>query len=337
MGGQEKLEFQGVEGLRVEGRFDGGKLSTDGGLLLVRDVAEGHRFFSRLEGCFIDNRKQDAVTHTVGHLVRQRVYGLIAGYEDLNDHDVLRRDPVAQLVAGRVPGTAPLAGHSTLGRLELSARTISATERDKKVAIDDERMQAFLITEFVRYAKRRKLREVVLDIDATDIPLHGHQEGRFFHGYYGHYCYLPLYIFCDEFPLWAELRPAGIDAAHGTVEALTKIVPALRAATSGCIVGVGTLKIASRSSSNSLQAEPAHPSNGQTRSGFGSPPLRIYSSCWCESTGSKGPHSRKQRCTRSVLVSSSVLFRFPLPSGGCTSRFPNAFRFSPSSSARSKT
>lgn len=230
---QEKLEFQGVEGLRVEGRFDGGKLSTDGGLLLVRDVAEGHRFFSRLEGCFIDNRKQDAVTHTVGHLVRQRIYGLIAGYEDLNDHDSLRHDPVTQLVAGRVPGTAPLAGHSTLGRLELSAREVSSTERDKKVAIDDERMQAFLITEFVRYAKRRKLQEVVLDIDATDIPLHGRQEGRFFHGYYGHYCYLPLYIFCDEFPLWAELRPAGIDAAHGTVEALTKIVPALQAALPG--------------------------------------------------------------------------------------------------------
>jgi len=235
---QGKLSFQDICGRRVEGAFDGGKLSTDGGLLLVREVACGSRFFTRLKGCFIDKRNQDAITHSIEALIQQRVYGLLAGYEDLNDHDSFRNDPVAQLVAGHVPGETRLAGHSTLGRLELSARTVAAKERDKKIALDDERLQAFLIEEFIRYAKRQKLQELVLDVDATDIPLHGKQEERFYHGYYGHYCYLPLYIFCDEFPLWAELRPSGIDASHGTVEALTQIVQALKTALPGVSITV---------------------------------------------------------------------------------------------------
>ena len=230
---QEKLLFQDMGGRQVEGRFDGGKLSTDGGLVLVREVAEGCRFFQRLAKCFIDKRNQDAVKHSLVSLIEQRVYGLLGGYEDLSDHDSFRHDPVAQLVAGQVAGEKALAGHSTLGRLELAGREIAPGERDKKIAVSDEDLQDFFVDEFVRYAKRRKLKELVLDVDATDVPLHGQQEGRFCHGYYGHYCYLPLYILCEAFPLWAELRPANIDASQGTVEALERIVPRLKAALPG--------------------------------------------------------------------------------------------------------
>ena len=237
---QEKLAFEPVAGRRVEGRFDGKKLSTDGGLLLIREVATSCRFFTRLKSCFIDARNQDAITHSVESLIQQRVYGLLAGYEDLQDHDDFRHDPVAQIVAGRIPGeeAAPLAGHSTLGRLELTPQTVDANERDKKIAINDEHLKEFLIQEFIRYAKNRKLKELVLDIDATDIPLHGNQEDRFYHRYYGHYCYLPLYIFCEDFPLWAQLRYAGTDAASGTVEALTQITDALKAALPGVKITV---------------------------------------------------------------------------------------------------
>ena len=237
---QEKFAFEPVAGRRVEGRFDGKKLSTDGGLLLVREVASACRFFTRLKSCFIDARNQDAITHSVESLIQQRVYGLLAGYEDLQDHDDFRHDPVAQIIAGRIPGeeAAPLAGHSTLGRLELTPQTVNSNERDKKIAINDEHLKEFLIQEFIRYAKNRKLKELVLDIDATDIPLHGNQEDRFYHRYYGHYCYLPLYIFCEDFPLWAQLRYAGTDAASGTVEALTQITDALKAALPGVKITV---------------------------------------------------------------------------------------------------
>lgn len=164
-------------------------------------------------------------------MLKQRVYGLLAGYEDLNDHDTLRNDPVVQLIAGRVPQEqSELASHSTLNRIELGKEAIEVNERYNKIACSDSSLELFFIQEFVRYAKAKKLKQLILDADATDIPLHGKQEGRFYHGYYGHYCYLPLYIFCEDFPLWAELRPSNIDASLGTESALEKIVPLLRAA-----------------------------------------------------------------------------------------------------------
>jgi hypothetical protein len=162
------------------------------------------------------------------------VFGLLGGHEDLNDHDTLRNDPVLQLIAGKVPGEeAELASHSTLNRIELGKETVSEDERYKRVACNDEKRELFLIQEFIRYAKRKRLRQLILDVDATDIPLHGKQEERFFHGYYGQYCYLPLYIFCEDFPLWAELRPSNIDASLGTEAALAKIIPKLREALPG--------------------------------------------------------------------------------------------------------
>lgn len=226
---QETFGFQGIKGKRIEACFDGGMVTTEAGALLVREVCERQGLFSRLNSCFLDHRNPEFTQHSLRSLLEQRVYGLVCGYEDLNDHDRLRQDPVFQVLVGRIPEQAPLlAGRNTLNRLELSGREIGANERYKKIACDDQKLQEFFIREFIRYARKRRLKEIVLDCDATDVPLHGKQEDRFFHGYYRHYCYLPLYIFCDEFPLWAELRPSNIDASHGTVPALQAIVPMIR-------------------------------------------------------------------------------------------------------------
>lgn len=226
-----RIDFERVSGRRVEGAFDGGLVSSDGGLLLMREMLSRNGLLKRFSLCFTDHRDQSQVMHSVEDLVTQRLMGLVAGYEDLNDHDSLRNDPVLQLLNGRVPGEdEPLAGKSTLNRLELTPSSLSSEERYKKIVCGDEKLKLFLITEFIRYAKREKLKEIILDADATDIPIHGNQEDRFYHGYYGHHCYLPLYIFCGEFPLWAELRPSNIDASLGTENALSVIVPLLQEA-----------------------------------------------------------------------------------------------------------
>jgi hypothetical protein len=230
---QATLKFQGICGKRIEGNFDGGMLSTDGGLLLVREVIETRGFFGRLCECFTDHRVADAITHSVESLLKQRIYGLVAGYEDLNDHDSLRQDAVLQLLCGNVPGTDLLASHSTLNRFELTEETVNELERYKKISCNDEKLREFLIDEAIRHIKSRKLKEIILDADATDIPLHGKQEDRFYHGYYGHYCYLPLYIFCGSLPVWAELRASNIDASLGTEAALSVIVSRIRKAVPG--------------------------------------------------------------------------------------------------------
>jgi hypothetical protein len=226
---QGAFEFQGIKGKRVEGKFDGGMVTTEAGALIVREVAERRGIFERLSRCFEDHRDKKAVEHTLCSLIEQRVYGLVCGYEDLNDHDRLRVDPAFQVLVGKVPELGPqLAGRNTLNRLELSSSKIVNGERYKKIACNDEKLRGFFIEEFIRYAKKKKLKELILDCDATDVPLHGKQQGRFFHGYYGHYCYLPLYIFCEDFPLWAELRPSNIDASLGTEAALLRIISILR-------------------------------------------------------------------------------------------------------------
>jgi Transposase DDE domain group 1 len=226
---QATLRFQEISGKRIEAKFDGGMVSTEAGALILRELCKKRGIFERLKNCFTDYRDAESIEHSVQALLEQRIYGLACGYEDLNDHDILRQDPVFQLLVGKLPELEPkLAGRNTLNRLELSGQEMQAGERYKKIVCNDERMQEFFVEEFVRYAKRHKLKQIVLDCDATDVPLHGKQEGRFFHGYYGHYCYLPLYIFCEEFPLWAELRPSNIDASLGTEEALSKIVGQLR-------------------------------------------------------------------------------------------------------------
>jgi len=234
----QQLEFQGLGRREVVARFDGGDISSDGGALLLREVERRTKIVEQFTECFEDHRNPDLIEHTVRELVAQRVYGLALGYEDLNDHDDLRCDPLLAVAVGksdpkganrlreRDRGKA-LAGKSTLNRLELTRPGATAAERYKKIVIDGDAVDQMLVDVFVQ-AHPEPPEEIEIDFDATDDPLHGMQEGRFFHGYYGHYCYLPLYAFCGEFLLCARLRPSNIDASAGTVDELERIVTKLR-------------------------------------------------------------------------------------------------------------
>jgi len=204
---------------------------------LLRETARGLRLFERLAACFTDHRDPSRTEHTLEELLAQRILGLACGYEDLNDHDRLRDDPVLALASGKksLDGRRArkrdeghlLAGRSTLNRLELTPKGATADARYKKIELHDDAVERLLVELFIDQHDQPP-KELILDLDATDDPLHGHQEGRFFHGYYRCYCYLPLYIFCGDFPLCAMLRPSSIDGASGTVEQLARIVPRLR-------------------------------------------------------------------------------------------------------------
>src|SRR5882672_8029573 len=214
----------------IRAQFDGGAITSDGGGLLLREVEKRVRILRQFAACFTDYRNPDLIEHPVEELVAQRVYGLALGYEDLNDHEELRNDPLlAVLVEKSDPSQEALAGKSTLNRLELTPETVSRKERYKKIVLDHAAVDRLLVDIFLQ-AHREERKEIILDLDATDDPLHGEQEGRFFHGYYGHYCYLPLYIFCGEFLLCARLRPSNIDASAGSVEELKRIVAQIRCA-----------------------------------------------------------------------------------------------------------
>jgi len=222
----------------VVGEFDGGKISSDSGGLLLREVEQRVHILKRLSDCFTDFRDSDLVEHSLESLVKQRVMGLALGYEDLNDHDTLRHDPLLALLSDKQDllgktrkrdqdkGCA-IAGKSTLNRLELTPLNADATSRYKKIVADSRAMDDLLVDLFLE-AYESPPEEIVLDVDATDDPLYGHQEGRFFHGYYRGYCYLPLYIFCDEHLLCARLRKADQDGAAGTVDELSQIVERIR-------------------------------------------------------------------------------------------------------------
>ena len=188
--------------------------------------------------CFTDHRNPDRIEHTVTELISQRVYGLALGYEDLNDHDDLRNDPLLAVLVGKADPTGQdridprdrgkaLAGKSTLNRLELTPVGASAESRYKKIVLNTHRAE-MLFTEFFVQSHPQPPKEIILDLDATDDPIHGEQLGRFFHGYYQNYCYLPLYIFCGEQLLWAQLRPSDIDASAGSVKILSKIIDRIR-------------------------------------------------------------------------------------------------------------
>jgi hypothetical protein len=223
------LQFQAVARRAVQARFDGGALTSDGGAVLLREVDRVTGLLAQFTACFRDARDPARITHPVGALVRQRVYALALGYEDLNDHDQLRHDPLFAVLAEADDLAAPLAGKSTLNRLELSAATVAEAERYKKVAVEHAAVDRVLVTAFVD-AYPVPPEAIVLDLDATDDPVHGAQEGRFFHGFYGHYCYLPLYIFAGEHLLCARLRSANIDASAGALEEVARIVGQIRAA-----------------------------------------------------------------------------------------------------------
>ena len=237
---QESFQFHPLRKRQVRGRFDGGAITSDAGGLLLREVEKRTGIVAQLAACFRDHRDPARIEHTVEELVAQRVYGLAMGYEDLNDHEELRRDPLlAVLVEKADPqgedrrrerdtGQA-LAGKSTLNRLELTGAEVSEDERYKKIALDAAAVDRMVVEVFLE-AHREAPPEIILDLDCTDDPLHGEQEGRFFHGYYGHYCYLPLYIFCGEHLLGARLRPSNIDPAAGSKRELERIIAQIRAA-----------------------------------------------------------------------------------------------------------
>ena len=234
----EQLEFHALGRRQVIGRFDGGRMTSDGGALLLREVEVRIGLLDRLTDCFTDHRNPESVEHSVGTMVSQRVYALALGYEDLNDHDVLRADSTLALLVGKRDLTGagrvrqrdrgcPLAGSSTLNRLELGTPDTAAADRYKRIAANGEAMDRLMVDVFLD-SEPEPPKEIWLDLDATDDPVHGHQEGRFFHGYYRHYCYLPLYIFCGEHLLCARLRRSNIDGAAGSIEELERIVAQIR-------------------------------------------------------------------------------------------------------------
>jgi Transposase DDE domain group 1 len=238
-----ELVFQALGPREVVACFDGGRVTSDAGGLLLREVEAKFRFVERFAACFTDHRDPAKVEHTLPELLKQRVFALCLGYEDLNDHDRLRHDPLlAVLVGKRDPAGGArlrgrdrgkaLAGKSTLNRLELTPARAAAGSRYKKVVAHLGAIQAFFVEAFLGQYLVPPDR-VVLDVDATDDPLHGHQLGRFFHGYYDCYCYLPLYVFCGDHPLLALLRPSDIDASAGALKHLARIVGRLRQAWPG--------------------------------------------------------------------------------------------------------
>ncbi len=225
---QTFFPFEGHFSRQVVAEFAGDWLTTDGGSLLLRQADRKIGLLRRVAGCFSDYRQPERIEHRLAEMLAQRIYGLALGYEDLNDHEQLRQDPLLGVLAGKRDLGEPLAGKSTLNRLELTPAGSPAAERYNKISYSAEALDALLVDLFLE-AHPRAPREIVLDLDATDTPLHGRQEARFFHGYYGHYCYLPLYVFCGDHLLCARLRPSNIDASAGSLAEVQRIVRQIRA------------------------------------------------------------------------------------------------------------
>ena len=220
--------FARVERREVVACFDGGSITSDAGGLLLAQTDRAIGLIERFSGCFVDGRDQTLIEHAVRTLVGQRVFGLALGYEDLNDHDDLRHDPLFAVLAGKLAARrsncAPVAGKSTLNRLELSCPEAT---KYHKISHDAAAIERLFVDVFIE-AHKRPPSQIVLDLDATDDPLHGRQEGRFFHGYYDCYCYMPLYIICGRHLLAAKLRRSNIDGSAGSVQEVERIVAQIR-------------------------------------------------------------------------------------------------------------
>jgi len=234
----DQLKFHPLLSRDVIAKFNGGNITSDSGALFLREVEKRTHTLKRLSQCFQDYRNPDRIEHTVEELVKQRVYGIAMGYEDLNDHEILRHDPLLGLLCDkedpsglnrqreRDKGKA-IAGKSTLNRFELTPENEEGISRYKKIVACPEAMDDLLVTLFME-SYEAPPEEIILDLDVTDDLIHGSQEGRFYHGYYKNYCYLPLYIFCGEQLLCARLRTADRDASDGSIEELERIVKRLR-------------------------------------------------------------------------------------------------------------
>jgi len=225
---QSAFPFKAHFSRQVVAQFDGVATTTDGGALLLREADRKIGLLKRVARCFTDARDPERVEHGLSEMLAQRIYGLALGYEDLNDHEELRRDPLLAVVAGKRELHEPLAGKSTLNRLELTPAGSPTEQRYHKITYSAEALDGLLVELFLE-AHAEPPAEIVLDLDATDTPLHGEQEARFFHGYYGHYCYLPLYIFSGDHLLCARLRPSNQDASAGSIAEVERIVAQIRA------------------------------------------------------------------------------------------------------------
>jgi hypothetical protein len=235
---QSSFEFHSLNQRNVIAKFDGGTITSDAGILLLREVEKRTGLIAGLARCFTDYRDARWTEHTVEELLGQRLFGMCLGYEDLNDHDQLRADPMLAVAVNKADplglnrrqetdrGKA-LAGKSTLNRLELGKS--SGPDKYKKIRMHEQKIDTWMVKAFID-AQESAPQEIVLDLDTTDDLIHGNQEGRFFHGYYGNYCYLPLYIFSGEHLLCARLRRSNIDGAAGAVEELNRIVGQIRQA-----------------------------------------------------------------------------------------------------------
>jgi len=228
---QSEFELQEIAGKSVTVKNDGARISSDGGLVLLAKLERKYKIIFRITDAFTDLRNQKLVSHELATLLSQRIFGLCQGYEDINDHDIWRSDPLLAIACGKVPDDKHLlAGKGTLNRLELGATPSEAKSRYKNIRYHDEKISSALIEIFLKLHPlgRKPPKEIIIDVDATDDPLHGDQEGRVFNGYYDEYCYLPLYMFIGSIPVWAELLTADKDPSTGVVPALSRIIPAIR-------------------------------------------------------------------------------------------------------------
>jgi len=224
----KQIQFGKASGRKLVASFDAEHITSDGGLVLLHEVDRQWGVLERFARCFQDHRDPDLIRHPVEQLLRQRIFGIVCGYEDLNDHEALHEDPLLAAVVGKASPSEPLASPSTLNRLELTPADATADARYRKVVYQGEEI-ADLFVDLYLDAHKKRPAELVLDMDATDDLIHGTQEGRFFHGYYGNYCYLPLYIFAGDFLLCAKLRTADKDGAAGCLDEVKRIVARIRA------------------------------------------------------------------------------------------------------------
>lgn len=237
MSASDKFELEAPGRRRLEVDFSAGQVSSDGGGLVLREADQRLRLSERLAACFTDHRRLDLIDHSVQELLAQRIVGLALGYEDLDDHDELSKDPLLATLVGKEDPTGEsrkrargqaLASSSTLGRLERTKEGANSDSRYEKIVANFDEMEMVFLDTFIESYAGLTPERIILDLDPSDVPLYGTQEDRFFHGYYRQYCYLPMYVYCGEYPISVQMRPSNIDGAKGAVELCKRIVDKLR-------------------------------------------------------------------------------------------------------------